>query len=264
MQPSCNPVRERRGSLPLQECPMRSGDAPKFRCAPVAVCLALLFAFCRLASAQHTTDSPIKVHGGSMTFFSQANWEETATGSNVFCTAIHASDLRQLHLQGFFENKDREFRRQGVLVGGVPLTSPTWRVELRGHAAEEARTGVFTVSQEGIVLQASPKDCHDSPRGGPSIRISPLNGSRFYPDDLLAGGLYRSNKRFFSTCSRELADRCERMAEIQVFDRDPRTPVRTFTCPDGTCAVYVGQIKPGPVPTVLISGGKPTAEATPR
>lgn len=190
----------------------------------------LVFSAAPLPLTAQSSDTPIKVRGGAMTFFSQGTWSSKSKTSKSFCTTLDPKDVTVVKVERFFDNEDRK-------DGALTLASPTWRIELRGH--EEREGAHLTPSQNGIVMQASPLDCSDKQTGMASVRISPLGSGGFYPSDLPHVGRYHGDRRFASTCTKD-RDRCERIAQIKVFDTDPTKPKHTFRCPDGECTLLIG------------------------
>ena len=233
----------------------------------MTMCLVLPMPF---LFAQSTPESPVKVHGGAGTFFTQDRraWVPLPGQKQTFCSAISAAEINQLHVSGFY-NMTSEFTRQGARTGQVVVNPFNWRIEFLGHDPQALRE--FRVQPQGILLQASRLDCNDKRTGTPSVRISPLAGATFYSTDLLPTQKYPGNKRFRSTqaaCTGEATDLCERVAQVKVFpsadSNDTKPATLTLNCPDGACTVYIGKLQfVSLAPTVRTSpapeGARPTA-----
>ncbi len=229
-----------------------AGTLAVLRVAALVFSAAIVLSLALPAFAQG--DTPIKVRGGATTFFSEQPWlpfkgrgdaqkqaqqEVLRKKKPTYCSAIKPGDLGFLELENFFPVTIQDFRRRPVTEISVPLTTQTWRIEIFGHHERET-ADALQLSKDGIALQASPRGCGDQP-DSPSVRISPLGNASFYPGpDLIPAGRYSSNKRFLSKCSSLGRDRCERIAEIHVFDESPTKP-RIYKCPDGECTIYIGK-----------------------
>ena len=163
-----------------------------------------------------SADTPIKVGGGAMTFFSQTD-----------CTS---------YLERLF---DHGRQQTDSPVDGMAA----WRIELRGHSEAEApvtpgQPVVSTPSDDGVTLQASASSCNGV--SGPSISITPIGNGTFYTSTELApSGKFQHNRRFAVPRCQVDRDRCERMAEARFYDGNG-TLTATYKCPDGECRVFVG------------------------
>lgn len=218
--------------------------APAARLTLLRVFLVLLAGLAGLhGSRAHAQggDTVIRVGGGATTFFSENNWNpDRNTSTPTFCAAVSPRDLTWLQLEGFYPETIQDFRRRNIPKKvRIPLSGTTWMIKIFGH--DETESAILKPSTDGIALKASPVDCSGKNTSG-SVRLIPFGRATFYgPPDLVPAGRYASNKRFASSCRSENRDRCERIAHVQVFDKDPKRPVSQFRCPDGECSIYVGE-----------------------
>ena len=180
-----------------------------------------------------SADTPIKVGGGAMTFFSQTDWTPV---NNGFCTPLSSSNASTSYLERLF---DHGRQQTDSPVDGMAA----WRIELRGHSEAEApvtpgQPVVSTPSDDGVTLQASASSCNGV--SGQSISITPIGNGTFYTSTELApSGKFQHNRRFAVPRCQVDRDRCERMAEARFYDGNG-TLTATYKCPDGECRVFVG------------------------
>ncbi len=173
-----------------------------------------------------TPQSPLKVRGGAITFYTKDKWYPSshASASQPYCTFVETTYLDFL-----------EFK--GINFADFPSThlAPDWTITIYGYDANG------NVSSRGIEVKAGMgcNNGHDHPEKT-SVTISPVL-SEFYTSDLPPGTVYKDNRRFRHTgCSGSAVDACERISRVDA--RVPGSPHVNyrFSC-DGDCSINVGE-----------------------
>jgi hypothetical protein len=167
-------------------------------------------------------NSPIKVRGGAMTFYTKKGNKWFKSG-NGWCASV---DTSQISFNGFDDVPDGPL--QQTLTGD-------WTIAILGGNPSN-----------GILMQSG-SNCNGS--GLPSVTITPTGHGDFYTSDLNLGTGGKSNKRYRDispSCGTATTtndeDACERMTSITITDSAKPQPYKKIgTCSDLDCSVFIGK-----------------------
>ena len=172
--------------------------------------------------------SPLKVRGGSMTFFSKGSWQPSIREpkNRPYCTFV---DTTYLDFYLFTGTHFNDFPLRNL--------SPNWTVEIYGRE----KNGT-TLSSRGVTLKAG-KGCFGQSPDTTSVTITPMARSEFNSVVLQGDTFYTDNRRFHDlNCSGSDTDldACERIKKVVVTIPAHRNSLYTFLC-GHDCEIDVGE-----------------------
>ena len=176
---------------------------------------------------QPPPQSPLKVRGGSMTFYTKDSWQPSShdPANQPYCTFIDTSYVDVV----FFTGNN---------FGDFPLynLSPNWTITIYGREKNGS-----DLSSRGVKVTAG-MGCFNHDTGRSSVTIEHVGNSEFYDHDLPPDTIYQDNRRFHDKgCLGTDTDleACERIKKVEIrIPTRPHSPY-TFIC-NGECGVDVG------------------------
>jgi hypothetical protein len=190
-----------------------------------------------------TNDTPIKVRGGSMTFFRKGTaWTQKAGPS--ICAEV--DNLSQVRTEGFDDQKLPDGIIPGTTSAKNPVPLPlNWTLKIYGGEPSH---------KHGVELVSKHNNCSGSDSTKNSVTITPFGDAKvtsFYDSDMNKEPHSKKSYyiRFFDpNCATKTLDQdmCERVTSIQIFDNgvSPSAPSGFIDCPDLDCTVRIGTPKP--------------------